>query len=389
MMSGISKLLKLKILPVILLTGIFIFTNNFQSARAETLRSTDRSLTVYALGKKFEFFYPEIDFCGDGFYLKNAEEIVDGIYYSTLLKPKDAEVIIDGEKEYPFEFKSEVLGECIDKEDLLVKIASALKRGKSEVVAKKKVLKPSITAEILKNSTYRRAFFSTSYQYSTEERKFNIALCAKYMGGVTLFDGEVFSFNQAVGERTSERGFKSAKIIENGKFTDGIGGGVCQVSSTLYNSALLAGLDVVERHPHSMLVSYVEPSFDAMVSSDYADLKIANRTGGFIFIIPRATADSISVEVFGQKTDYSYKRVSTVKEKTEPEEIERIESDEVEAGKEIIAVYPKQGAITEGYLEVYKSGKLIKTILLSHDKYKPLRGLIKYNGLTKARGSSL
>ena len=135
---------------------------------------------------------------------------------------------------------------------------------------------------------------------------------------------------------------------------------------------------MVERHPHSMLVSYVEPSFDAMVSSGYADLKIANRTGGFIFIIPRATADSISVEVFGQKTDYSYKRVSTVKEKTEPEEIERIESDEVEAGKEIIAVYPKQGAITEGYLEVYKSGKLIKTILLSHDKYKPLRGLIKY-----------
>lgn len=106
-----------------------------------------------------------------------------------------------------------------------------------------------------------------------------------------IANGEEFSFNAAVGERTEERGYSTAKVIENGKFVEGVGGGVCQVSSTVYNCALLSGLTVTERHRHSLAVSYVEPSFDAMVSYSYADLRFYNDTGKSVFIVADADGE--------------------------------------------------------------------------------------------------
>ena len=131
---------------------------------------------------------------------------------------------------------------------------------------------PQVTKQDLVNLTILRSEFTTYYPYSTPDRKLNIKLCASKINGTTLKSGEEFSFNNKVGKRTEENGFKLAKIIFNGSFIDGIGGGVCQVSTTLYNCALLSGLKITEHHSHSLAVSYIEPSFDAMVSGDYADL---------------------------------------------------------------------------------------------------------------------
>ena len=373
-----GKIIRKVIAPTLILVGVTFINFSFTLAGAFPLERTDRKLTIVAMDRVYEFCYPEIDVYKGELYLKNAEEIVDGIYLDTIVKPKDAEVIIHPEKDYPFSFIKERYGKGIDKEDLLLKIEKALRQKVDKITAKERAVKPKMTVEKLKESTYRRSYFKTNYVYSTQERKDNISLCAQYIGGVVLYDGEEFSFNERVGERTEERGFKSAKIIEKGKFVDGIGGGVCQVSSTVYNAVLLAGLKVTERHNHSMLVSYVEPSFDAMVSSGYADLKFCNNTGAPIFLIANAVGDDIEVTVYGTKTVLEYKRVSVVKEKISPPESERVETDGLLKGEEKISVYPKFGALSEGYLEVYKNGKLQDSIKLSGDKYEPLQGVVLY-----------
>lgn len=367
-----------KIMPAIVLAGMFFCIKPI-IAIAYPLVGTDFVLNVEAMGKTYEFCYPEIDVYKGNLYLKNIEEVVDGIYYDTLKKAISARVKISPLEENPFKFTKDMDGKCIDKEDLVLKIQNALLKKEPFVKALQKPLKADITKEELEQSTYRRSLFSTVYPYSSSERKSNIELCANLIGGVMLMPYEVFSFNNVVGERTEERGFKSAKVIEKGKFVDGIGGGVCQVSTTVYNAALLAGLKVLERHNHSMLVSYVEPSFDAMVSQDYADLKFINDTGGIVFVTAYAKNDEIFVSVYGRKSEYSYNRISVVKEEILSGEPERVFSNEVSLGEEKFAVYPKNGAVSEGYLEKVKNGVVISKMHLSVDKYSPLKGLILYN----------
>ena len=147
----------------------------------------------------------------------------------------------------------------------------------------------------------KRSSFSTNYSSSTLERKHNIYLASKSIDKTMVDVGGEFSFNLVVGGRTEKRGYQKSKIIINGEFADGVGGGVCQVSTTLYNAVILAGLEIVEYHPHSLPVSYVAPSFDAMVNSSYADLKFRNNTQNPIIIRAWADGDRLKIDILGQK----------------------------------------------------------------------------------------
>lgn len=111
---------------------------------------------------------------------------------------------------------------------------------------------------------------------SPEGRTTNIMLSCVRINGTTLQPGEVFSFNRTVGERTSAAGYQMAAIFAGKKVINGIGGGICQTATTLYNMALEAGLNIVERHPHSMSVTYTAPGRDATVAWNAADLRFAN-----------------------------------------------------------------------------------------------------------------
>ena len=122
------------------------------------------------------------------------------------------------------------------------------------------------------------ALLSSCTTYFSEEsvgRAHNIRLAAERISGIVLSPRESFSFNAAVGERTKENGFSEAPVIERGEYVLGTGGGVCQVSGTLFHAALEGGLRVLESHPHSLPVSYLPPSLDAMVSK-WSDLKLLN-----------------------------------------------------------------------------------------------------------------
>ena len=232
----------------------------------------------------------------------------------------------------------------------------------------------------------QRASFCTGYSSSTQERKHNIKLASKSIDKTLVDVGGEFSFNLVVGERTKKRGYKKAKIIINGEFADGIGGGVCQVSTTLYNAVLLAGLEMVEYHPHSLPVSYVAPSFDAMVNSSYADLKFRNNTKNPIIIRAYANDDRLNIVILGEKMLEKYERESVVV-KTIPSIIDKVfdeknEYPDVFKGEVRQVKFGKEGYISQGYLVKVLNGKRTNK-KIRQDKYNATRGLIVYGNAEK------
>lgn len=225
-----------------------------------------------------------------------------------------------------------------------------------------------------------RATFFTSYPTSSEERKSNIALATKSIHNYFIDVGAEFSFNQVVGPRTEKRGYKSAKIIANGKFVDGIGGGVCQVSTTLYNAVLLAGLQISEYHAHSLPVSYVAPSFDAMVNSGSADLRFVNNTKNPIILQAKADDTTLRISILGEPMKEKYIRQSVIKEYISPptEQIiydEKGEFPSLFEGEKKVLSYGKQGYISQASLIKTIDGKVTGVKQLRQDKYSPIRGI--------------
>lgn len=227
----------------------------------------------------------------------------------------------------------------------------------------------------------KRAEFYTSFSASSAERKNNIAVAAKALDKTFIDVGGEFSFNKRVGARTEARGYKKAKIIVSGKFVEGVGGGVCQVSTTLYNAALLSGLTITEYHPHSLPVSYIAPSFDAMVNSGSADLKFVNNTDNPIIIFAETIDSQIKISVFGEPLEAKFVRKSVVTEKiaAPAEEIvhdEKGEFPDLFFGERKVLSYSKEGYKSEGYLIKLINGSPVSSVKIRTDVYASSRGKV-------------
>lgn len=212
------------------------------------------------------------------------------------------------------------------------------------------------------------ASFSTYYGDSAPNRKHNIALAAKFIDGTVVIPEEEFSFNETVGARTEERGFRTAYIINDGEFVEGVGGGVCQVSSTLYNCALLADLYITCVHPHSLPVTYVAPSFDAMVSSA-SDLRFANTLSAPVTVKMSADGKYLKAEIYGVPSGAKIRRRS-VEKGILPRNTEYVDDATMPAGEEIVEMPGKDGLKSEGYLEYFADGVLLRSVLIRRDSYK-------------------
>ena len=212
--------------------------------------------------------------------------------------------------------------------------------------------------------------FSTAFYTSSNERAHNITLAAKKIDGYVILPGETFSFNEVVGKRTSKNGFKDAKVILNGEFTDGVGGGTCQVSTTLYNCALLSDMRIAEVNQHSLPVSYVAPSFDAMVS-DTADLKFTN-TSDFPVTVHSYIADKnlyfYMIGVKGREIQLVSETLDVIPYKTQI-----VTSDEVT--ENTVKRQGKNGLISQGYIEVFEDGT-VKKVKIRKNTYKALDEII-------------
>ncbi len=212
--------------------------------------------------------------------------------------------------------------------------------------------------------------YVTYYAKEDVGRCENIAIAASLIDGTCVQGYGEFSFNATVGKRTEEAGFQQAKIIVNGEYVSGVGGGVCQVSTTLYNAALKAGLTVEEYHPHSLKVSYIPPSRDAMVSTG-SDLRLFNPYSFPVFLSAQIFEGGIRVAFFGKNEGYRYEIVSQVLAEISPPEPIIKEGDR----DEIIRT-PKNGIRSEAYLEKYKGEQLLFRKKLRTDEYRPVQGII-------------
>ena len=226
-----------------------------------------------------------------------------------------------------------------------------------------------------------RSSFYTSYYNSSEERKSNISLACKSLDNTIVDVNGEFSFNNTVGERTEKRGYKKAKIIVGGEFVDGVGGGVCQVSTTLYNAVLLSGLKVIEYHPHSLPVSYVAPSFDAMVNSSYADLRFVNNTNNPIIIKAYADGSKLKIEIYGEEMKEKYERESQITQTiTSPGYIYKVDYEnnypELKRGEQKIISYAKDGYYSNGVLIKKVNGKVVSRKKIRNDRYLAVRGVV-------------
>lgn len=162
---------------------------------------------------------------------------------------------------------------------------------------------PKLTTLQLKRLKEKRlATYTTQFNPRNFNRSHNIYLSAQSIDHFILFPGETFSFNRVVGQRTVQRGYKMAQVIVKGEYSEGVGGGICQTSSTLFNSVDQAGLEIVERVSHSKRVTYVPKKRDATVSWYGPDFRFKNQLNEPIVIVAQTSGGRITVSIYGPKT---------------------------------------------------------------------------------------
>lgn len=200
-----------------------------------------------------------------------------------------------------FTFGAGVQGKTLDQPRLAADIKSAIDAGGGSVALKIDVQEPTVSVEEMQSLYGLRAYAVTNASSSSSNRLTNITLALDAINGTLLQPGEEFSFNQTVGKRTAERGYKVAAAYSGGEVTEELGGGICQVSTTLFNAVVKADLEVTERHAHSMPVSYVDKGKDATVSWGSQDLKFKNNTSEPMYIVAYLDSEKkVRVGVFGR-----------------------------------------------------------------------------------------
>ena len=203
----------------------------------------------------------------------------------------------------------------------------------------------------------------------------NVRVASKQLDGIVISPGQEFSFNEVVGPRIKEKGYREAKVIVGGRFEPGLGGGVCQVSSTLYNTLLLAGMEIKERHNHSVRIAYAPLGRDATVVYGSKDLKFINNTDSFILLRTRLVGLELTISLYGARKTLKSVEMETKVIKTFPFREIVVKSD-LPAGQERKVMEKGQpGFLVETYrILAYEKEK--KRELISRDYYAPVHMLV-------------
>ena len=241
------------------------------------------------------------------------------------------------------------------------------------------ITKPKVTIDQIGTEAFPDLLgtYTTRYDGSARDRTTNLVIACQKINGKVLLAGETFSYNQTLGARTAAAGYKNAKVYENGQVVDGIGGGICQISSTLYNAALLANLEIVERRNHQFVTSYAPAGRDATVVYGMTDFRFKNTRKYPVRIVASATNGIAKVSIYGIKEENEYtftfntKTVATIPYTTIYEEDESLEP-----GVEKIKQNGANGIKTETYITKMQDGKIISTKLLSKDTYDAMNRIV-------------
>ncbi len=224
----------------------------------------------------------------------------------------------------------------------------------------------------------RLSMSTTKYDSTNVNRATNLEIAVNKINGTVLAPGEIFSFNKVVGERTAKSGFKEAIIYADGELDYGLGGGICQVSSNLYNTVLKANLEIVERKNHSMTVNYLPIGCDATVSYGSVDFKFKNSRSYPIKIVATINSGVITISIYGIKEENEY-TIDIITETLQKEDFETVyeRTSSVPEGTEVIKQTGKYGYKCSTYKVLYQNGKIVSKTLLSTDTYKPQKQIVQ------------
>lgn len=255
-----------------------------------------------------------------------------------------------------------------------------LQEEKSEYVIPLKITEAEIGVEDLGDGVFidTLSTYTSKYDVSNRNRSTNLEIAASKINNVILLPGETFSYNQTVGERTISNGFKEASIYTSKGVEYGLGGGICQVSSTLYNAVLEANLDIVERKNHRYAVTYVPNGRDATVSYGSIDFKFKNSRTYPIKLVASARNGVVSISVKGIKEETEYTvTVTTKKLQTTPFETKYIDDNTLAKGTQVVKQHGYYGYKYETYKVLSLNGAVVSTALLSTDTYTPLTKIVR------------
>lgn len=302
-------------------------------------------------------------------FIKNISKEIDS-------EPIDATIRLVSGK---FQITDEKLGSRLDQEKAVNMISAAIdSKSIANVELPVEVIDAEITRADLSNITDKLGEYSTSFNASNESRSYNIKLATKSVTDVLVRPGETFSLNKTIGPRLAKYGYRTAKVIINNEYVDGIGGGICQVSSTLYNAALLANLKIVERKNHSLPSSYIAMGRDATISGDYIDFKFMNNTPYPLYIYGEVKSNQVRFSIYGKNENKGrqIKIKTEILKKIEPK-IKIIEDSSLPVGTKIVEKKAIPGYVVRSYRVIVENGKEVLVEPLYTDTYRASDGVTR------------
>ena len=312
-----------------------------------------------------------------------AKQAVDVIGDQFDIAAKDA-AMTGYDEETKFLFSEEKAGRKVNREDLLEKIGKAVASGDYGAVLEGEVseVPAAMNLEQAKEAYVLLAKFRTEAGVDNEARDHNVKLAADTVNNTLIAPGEEFSMNAVIGETTEEQGYREAATYARGEVVPEFGGGVCQVSSTIYNAVIQAGLKTTERKNHSMTVSYVPLGEDAMISYWNSDLKFENNSSGNILVLLDAYGPEVICYIYGipvLEEGVTVKMDSRVVETLPIPEPSYVEDDSLSPGEERYKSYGKEGYRVETDLVTMKDGEEIGREFLHNSTYNPQAPVIRRN----------
>lgn len=275
----------------------------------------------------------------------------------------------------PFTIHPEVAGVDFDVENA----KKILEEEKEQYEIPLIITKPSKTTREIGTEAFPDLIssFSTKYQASNVDRTTNLRLAANKINGTVLLPGEEFSYNKTVGERTPQAGFKNAAVFSGGKVVDGIGGGICQISTTLYDAVVMANLDVTTRRNHQFVTSYVPAGKDATVVWGSQDFKFKNTRKYPVRITATVQGGVATIQIWGLKEEVEYDiTIETKKTATIPYTTQYVQDASLPAGQQKVVQQGNNGRKVEAYKVKRLNGQVVSTTLLSKDTYNAMTKIV-------------
>ncbi len=298
---------------------------------------------------------------------------MDKVYSEIHCEPQDAYFELEPYKIYP----------DVDGVDLVISLDDAKKQitGKAqEYQFDLKITKANKTIKDLGTEAfpYLISSFSTRYDASNTNRSTNLRIAAEKINGTVLLPGEVFSYNKTVGKRTVEEGYKDAKIYADGGVVDGLAGGICQISSTLYNAVLLANLEIVERRNHSFTTSYVVAGRDATVVWGAIDFQFKNSRSYPIKIEASVKNGVAEFKMHGMQEEQEYE-INIIPKTTAsiPYATAQVVDPSLAPGQQVVSQAGHLGYKVTTYIVKKLNGVEVSREILSNDTYQPMKAIIK------------